>query len=255
DLGRRQVDEPLVVQQGQDLLAISRGQRLPGPAPFPWGRGPWRRAAPLAVECGPGQPQGLAQLGDADASAPLLDQGDHEGALAPGRRSSPAKFFGASPRAPARAARPVICASCRSSSAIFRSRGSTGVGLRPRVLGVSPASSPRARARRHSTRWEEYNPSRRSRAPMAPGVVHASASLRIRRLYSAVYVRRRGFATTCTSAAPTATCVSIRSSLLALTTVIPGGGTVSLILAQRATRISAKVHTHLRGAQSVANQD
>src|SRR5262249_16635950 len=58
---------------------------------------------------------------------------------------------------------------------------------------------------------------RRSRAPIAPGVVHASATLRIRRLYSAVDVRRRGFATTCTSSAPTATCVSIGSSLLALT--------------------------------------
>src|SRR5581483_8573897 len=91
-----------------------------------------------------------------------------------------------------------------------------GIGLRPRRFGVRPASSPRPRARRHTTKCDEYNPSRRSKAPTAPGVVHASASLRIRRLYSAVYVRRRGFAATCTSSATTATCASIGSSRLAL---------------------------------------
>jgi enoyl-[acyl-carrier-protein] reductase (NADH) len=35
-------------------------------------------------------------------------------------------------------------------------------------------------------------------------------------LYSAVYVRRRGLAATCTSSPPTATCASIGSSRLAL---------------------------------------
>jgi len=48
--------------------------------------------------------------------------------------------------------------------------------------------------------------------------MHASASLRIRRLYSAVYVRRRAFAATCTSSATTATPprASMGSSRLAL---------------------------------------
>jgi hypothetical protein len=68
---------------------------------------------------------------------------------------------------------------------IFRSRASTGASLRPRCFGAKPASSPRPRARRHTTRCEEYNPSRRSTAPTAPGVVQASASFRMRSLYSA----------------------------------------------------------------------
>src|SRR5206468_10880275 len=96
-------------------------------------------------------------------------------------------------------ARAVAWATCRSSSAMFRCRGSTGVGFRPRFLGVKAASSPRARARRHTTKCDEYNPSRRSNAPTAPGVAQASAALRIRRLYSAVNTRRCAFATTCTS--------------------------------------------------------
>ena len=50
------------------------------------------------------------------------------------------------------------------------------------------ANSPRPWARRHTTRCEEYSPSRRNSAPTAPGVVHVSASLRMRRLYSAEYV-------------------------------------------------------------------
>jgi hypothetical protein len=196
DLRRGQVDKPLVMQQGQDPLALGGRQGLPGGSSGPGGR---RRGGPPPIEGRTGQPQGGTQRGNADLGAALLDQGDHDCAIAPGRPSSAARFFWASTRASARWARPVISASCRSSSAIFRSRRSTGVGFRPRFFGASAASSPLPRARRHATRWEEYNPSRRSSAPMAPGVVHASAAFRIRRLYSAGYARRRGFATTCTS--------------------------------------------------------
>src|SRR5690606_40553171 len=64
-----------------------------------------------------------------------------------------------------------------------------------RSLGARPASSPASRARRHSTRCEEYRPSRRRRAPSSPRS-HASASLRILRLYSAVNLRRLAFAVT-----------------------------------------------------------
>jgi hypothetical protein len=101
---------------------------------------------------GPGQPQGVAQQGDADPSATLLDQGDHDGALAPGRPSSRQAFWGLT-GAFARSARPLICG--RST--------------------IPPAAA-----------------GRRSR----PGAVHTSASLRIRRLYLAVEVRRLGFAAT-----------------------------------------------------------
>jgi hypothetical protein len=120
-----------------------------------------RPTAPPPVEGRTGQPQGRAQ-GDADLGTALLDQGDHDRARVPSRSSSAAKFFGASTRASARSARPVICVSCRSSSAIFRSRASTGVGLRPRFLGARAANSPRPRARRHTTRCDEYSPSRRN---------------------------------------------------------------------------------------------
>lgn len=97
-----------------------------------------------------------------------------------------------------------------------RTRASTGLRLRPRFFGARAARSPRSRARRHTTRCDEYSPSRRNRAPTAPGVAHASASLRIRGLYSAVYVRRLGFATTCTSSATTATGPSMGLSRLTL---------------------------------------
>jgi hypothetical protein len=121
DLRRRQVDEPVPMEQGQDLLAISRREGVPRGAPRPRGRDSWRRAAPPPVERGPSQPQGVAQRGDAHPSVALLDHGNHDCALIPGRPSSAAKFFWASTSASARSARPVICASCRSSSAIFRS--------------------------------------------------------------------------------------------------------------------------------------
>jgi hypothetical protein len=95
-------------------------------------RAPRRRAAPPPVERRPRQPQSLTQRRDADAGVALLDQGDHDRALAPGRPSSAAKFSCASTQASVRSARPVMAASCRSSSAIFRSRGSMGLALRPR---------------------------------------------------------------------------------------------------------------------------
>jgi hypothetical protein len=53
-------------------------------------------------------------------------------------------------------------------------------------------------------------------APHGPGVVQASASFRIRRFYSAVYVRRCGLAATCTSSATIETCASMALSRLAL---------------------------------------
>jgi hypothetical protein len=46
---------------------------------------------------------------------------------------------------------------------------------------------------------DEYNPSRRRRAPITPGSVQESASRRILRLYSAVNRRWLAFATTSTS--------------------------------------------------------
>src|SRR5579875_2045886 len=49
------------------------------------------------------------------------------------------------------------------------------VDLRPRFLGVKASSSPCSFWRRQVVRWDEYNPSRRSSAPMAPSSRQASA--------------------------------------------------------------------------------
>src|SRR5207247_5305658 len=82
----------------------------------------------------------------------------------------------------------------------------------------APASSPRSRAARHVVRCEEYNPSRRNNAPTAPGVLHASASRTIFRLYSTVNRRRVAFAVTSISGPPRArsSTLIVLQSLLAL---------------------------------------
>src|SRR5207247_1843361 len=67
-----------------------------------------------------------------------------------------------------------------------------GVRLRARPCPARPASAPASRARRHSTMWEAYRPSRRSNAPLSPGSVSRSSSARIASLYSGLNLRRRG---------------------------------------------------------------
>jgi hypothetical protein len=61
--------------------------------------------------------------------------------------------------------------------------------------------APVSRSRRHSTRWDEYNPSRRNSAPIAPGSVARSASSTMPSLYSAVNLRRWALAATSGSGA------------------------------------------------------
>jgi hypothetical protein len=60
-----------------------------------------------------------------------------------------------------------------------------GEGFGP-GLPLSAASSPRRRAARHFSRWDEYSPSLLSKAPTSPGLLHLSAAARIFALYSAV---------------------------------------------------------------------
>jgi len=102
-------------------------------------------------------------------------------------------------RPSARSARRCRRALSRSSSATFRSSGCGTFAAGPRFRGASPARAPLSRARRHSTRCDEYRPSRRSRAPISPGFVHASASAKTLSLYSAVNCRLRAFAVTSVS--------------------------------------------------------
>jgi hypothetical protein len=100
-------------------------------------------------------------------------------------------------------------------------RGFLGLGAGPRRFGVRPSSSPRSRCARQVVRFDEYNPSRLNRAPIAPGSVQVSASRKIVSLYSPEKRRRLALASTSTSftsALGTATsCKALISpSLLAL---------------------------------------
>lgn len=115
---------------------------------------------------------------------------------------------------------------CTSSafSLQFSSARGLRVGLRPRFLDNAPRA-PVSRSRRHSTRWDEYSPSRRNSAPIAPGSVAWPASSTMPSLYSAVNLRRWALATTSESetggaaarlelAAPALREVSLRSPSL-----------------------------------------
>src|SRR5262249_52648773 len=87
--------------------------------------------------------------------------------------------------------------STRRRKAAFSSANGSGFG--PRFLGVRAFREPSVRSLRQCTRFDEYRPSRRSRAPIGPASVQASASSRMRRLYSAENLRRSGFALTSVS--------------------------------------------------------
>ena len=99
------------------------------------------------------------------------------------------------------------CASwarCRSfSRCSLATSWASGVGLRLRTLVAPVCNSPLARWRRHSTRWDEYNPSRRSNAPTPPASRQRSTSARMRSVYSAVKVRCVGAGRTSGSGATT----------------------------------------------------
>ena len=87
-------------------------------------------------------------------------------------------------------------------------------GLGPRLC-ASPRSDPSRAAFRHDDRCELYKPSRRSSAPISPGVSQASAFPTIDSLYAAVNRRLVAFAATSgsgTAAAVTPARLSLRSS-------------------------------------------
>jgi hypothetical protein len=83
-----------------------------------------------------------------------------------------------------------------SNSAIRRMEGSGFFSFGPRFFGDSASMVPCSACRRQVFRFDEYNPSRRKRAPNRPCSLQASASRRIRRLYSAAKRRRTGFSGT-----------------------------------------------------------
>jgi hypothetical protein len=170
------------------------------------------------------QPEGRARGGDAQPGSDLGDRRHHEVLVASGVPSNAATCFCSATSASARSARFCHRLISRSCSASFLSRGSTTRRAGPRFFGA-PANSPRSRAARHVVRCEEYSPSRRSNAPIAPGVLQAPASRTIFRLYSTVNRRRVAFATTSIAGPPRAcsnALIALRSCL-ALDSKRPGG--------------------------------
>ena len=87
------------------------------------------------------------------------------------------------------------CSRRFSASSCF-TRGSTGLGLGPRRRPRMSCKAPCSRCRRQLVSKDEYNPSRRNRAPSSPGFLQASACVRMRSRYSAGKRRRWAFAGT-----------------------------------------------------------
>ena len=87
------------------------------------------------------------------------------------------------------------CSRRCSASSCF-TRGSTGRGLGPRRRPRMSCKAPCSRCRRQLVSKDEYNPSRRNRAPSSPGFLQASACVRMRSRYSAGKRRRWAFAGT-----------------------------------------------------------
>src|ERR1022692_2790575 len=77
---------------------------------------------------------------------------------------------------------------------------SSAKGLRfdfgPRFCGVKPWRMPALRSRRQVTRWDEYKPSRRSKAPISRDFLAWLVSAKICCLYSTVNLRRLALAIT-----------------------------------------------------------
>ncbi len=86
-------------------------------------------------------------------------------------------------------------ATSRSSVCTFLASRFPPEGFGPRLF-ASPRSDPSRAAFLHIERCELYSPSRRSNAPISPGVSQASASSTIDSLYAAVKRRLVAFAAT-----------------------------------------------------------
>ena len=71
------------------------------------------------------------------------------------------------------------CSTSRSSSATRWDCLSCGLALRPRLRGASAFRAPDSRWRRQVFRWDEYSPSRRSKAPIWPDSLQRSACSRM----------------------------------------------------------------------------
>src|SRR3990170_4683332 len=192
DLPRWAVLEARAVEDLAHLHLLPRAESSRRGSPGPrraGGRRPTPAVKPAARHLQ--RPAGSAHPDDRRQVFDGLDHGrfPFSSSVAP---KSCASFFWASMMASA-------CPSLRLRRSFSRrswaSSAAWGSGLRPRRRGARPFNWPASRWRRHLLRCEEYNPSRRKRAPCSP-LAHCSASCRMRNLYSAVKRRRSGFAST-----------------------------------------------------------
>src|SRR6266702_4474480 len=205
DRGRGLVDEALAAQLGEHRLLLLEGQcarvaslgarldpRMAQPASMPVQRCAHHAQRPARGQH-PARPgEFLGRLHQALPSS--------SSRLASGISSSCEAFFWISKSSSACSSLRCRRRLSRSSSATRLANGLAAFTLRPRLLGESPANSPRSRARRQVFRCEEYSPSRLSNAPISPASRAASASRRTRRLYSPENCRRVAFAGTSGSA-------------------------------------------------------
>ena len=187
---------------------------------------------PPPVERRAGQPQGLTQRGGAVLRGAVPRWPSWLAPAAAGRAARTESFLDLDdrlgPLSAPRSSRPAAARSRRSQS-----RGRRGSPSAHDAWASGRPASP-SRCCRQVVRCDEYRPSRRSSAPTAPGLAHASASRRMRSLYSAVNRRRTGFSATCTSSGTTVTGPSMGCTPVSPSSLISGGGTASLILTQRA---------------------
>src|SRR5712691_12628764 len=200
DFGWRVIDESLAVQHVEDRLPFGGDQR----ARRGRANGRCRRPSGLSspIEGRACEADALTERRGLAGRGHGFD-GDHQSvsSMSRGFRGIPrisATFFWrvmiVSTRASLRCRRRFSTSSCFT-------RGSTGLGAGPRLRARPATSSPCSRWRRQCTKCELYKPSRRNSAPKAPRFLHASASLRMRRRYSAVNCRRWTFAGTSGSGA------------------------------------------------------
>ena len=150
-----------------------------------------RRGAPMAIERCPGHADALTQRRRLAGRRDGLD-GPHQSlsSSSSGVRGIPrisATFFW---RVMIVSARCNFRWSRRFSVSSCFTRGSTGRGVGPRRRPRISRRAPASRCRRQFVSSDEYNPSRRNRAPTSPGFLHASACVRMQSRYSGEKRRR-----------------------------------------------------------------
>src|SRR5207302_7603271 len=196
--GWRAILEAFFVQTRQYRLAFRRAQCACRRRP----RRSHRRRSLTAIPVvrSARHPQSLTSRASAHVDRQFADRGHQD--LSSGSTSgigfpnSAATFFCTSMMISALRSFSVNWPSCRRSFWFSSARGLRS-DRGPRWRGFRASWMPAWRSRRQLVRCEEYNPSRRSSAPTPPGVVEAaSASSRIRILYSMGNVRRFAWATT-----------------------------------------------------------